>query len=172
MNTFCSTLQPPVPIIFIFFYIFLLAHYISVVKHVKDKTWHQSERFEIVNLHFVKSEIIFTQLRLWIASARHNFKYNWIVWRLKGYSIEPSDYKSEIFFTMRLLLHKSSHGTWSGSVFSRLSSPISQVRDWPRSRSRPIRSLRTRSISHFTPELISRATYLSVTGFAGRRSHA
>ena len=53
---------------------FLLAHYISAFKPVKDKMWHQSARFEICWTPFCQIWIIFTHLKLWIASARHNFK--------------------------------------------------------------------------------------------------
>ena len=44
-------------------------------KHVKDKMWHQSAIFENSWPPFCQIWIIFTQLKLWIASARHNFKW-------------------------------------------------------------------------------------------------
>ena len=54
---------------------FLLAHYISAFKHVKDKKWHQPAIFEKSWPPFCQIWIIFTHLKLWIASARHNFKW-------------------------------------------------------------------------------------------------
>ena len=52
-------------------FIFLLPHF----KYVKDKIWHQSARFENSWPPFCKIWIIFTHLKLWIATARHNFKW-------------------------------------------------------------------------------------------------
>ena len=43
----------------------------------KDKTWHQSTRLQNRWLPFWQIWIIFTHLKLWIASARHNFKWCW-----------------------------------------------------------------------------------------------
>ena len=57
-----------------FFDIFLIAHCISAFTHVENKTCHQSARFENSWSPFRKIWIIFTLLKLWIASARHNFK--------------------------------------------------------------------------------------------------
>ena len=44
----------PVPIKFVF-HIFLLAHYISAFRYVKDKTFRNQKEMTIVDLHFVKS---------------------------------------------------------------------------------------------------------------------
>ena len=41
----------------------------------QDKTWHQPARFEKSWPPFCQIWIIFTHLKLWIASARHNFKW-------------------------------------------------------------------------------------------------
>ena len=54
---------------------FLLTHCISAFKHVKNKNWHYSARFEICGPPFCQIWIIFTHLKLWIASARHNLKW-------------------------------------------------------------------------------------------------
>ena len=54
---------------------FVLAHYVPLFKYVKDKIWHQSARFENSWPPFCQIWIIFTHLKLWIASARHNFKW-------------------------------------------------------------------------------------------------
>ena len=62
------------PIILVSFHL-LSAHYIPACEHVKGETWHQSTRFKPVDLHFLQILIIFTHLKLWIASARHNFKW-------------------------------------------------------------------------------------------------
>ena len=53
----------------------LLAHSVPTFKHVKDKMWHQSARFEKSWPTFCQIWIIFTHLKLWIASATHNFKW-------------------------------------------------------------------------------------------------
>ena len=45
------------------------------IKHVKDKMWHQSAIFENSCSPFCQIWIIFTHLKLWVASARHNFKW-------------------------------------------------------------------------------------------------
>ena len=42
-------------------------------KHVKAIMWHQSSRFEKSWPQFCQIWVIFTHLKLWIASARHNF---------------------------------------------------------------------------------------------------
>ena len=54
---------------------FLLAHQVPPFKHVKDKMWHQSARFKNSWPPFCQIWIIFTHLKLWIASARHYFKW-------------------------------------------------------------------------------------------------
>ena len=53
----------------------LLAHSVPPFKHVKAIMWHQSARFEKRWPPFCQIWIIFTHLKLWIASARHNFKW-------------------------------------------------------------------------------------------------
>ena len=55
--------------------IFLLPHSAPPFKHVKDKMWHQPARFEKGSPLFFQIWIIFTHLKLWIASARNNFKW-------------------------------------------------------------------------------------------------
>ena len=40
---------------YIRFFIFLSAHYVPPLKHVKDKMWHQSARLKRIDIHFVKS---------------------------------------------------------------------------------------------------------------------
>ena len=69
-----------------YYYIFYY-HIISALKHVRYKTWHQSARFVNSWPPFCQIWIIFTDLKLWIASARHSFQVgensNWIIWRLK-----------------------------------------------------------------------------------------
>ena len=69
------TLWPPVPHIFRFFH-FLLSHQVPPFKQVKDKMWHQSAIYENSWPPFCQIWIIVTHLKLWIASARHNF--NWV----------------------------------------------------------------------------------------------
>ena len=59
---------------------FLLTHGISAFKHVADKTWHQSVRFENSWPLFCQIWIIFAHLKLLIASARRN----WMICRLEG----------------------------------------------------------------------------------------
>ena len=54
---------------------FLSAHYLSVFKHVEDKKWHYSAKFKICWPPFCQIWISFTHLKLWIASARNNFKW-------------------------------------------------------------------------------------------------
>ena len=44
-------------------------------KHVENKTWHESAIFKNSWPSFCQIWIIFTHLKLWIASARHNFKW-------------------------------------------------------------------------------------------------
>ena len=53
----------------------LLTQCISAFKYGDDKTWHQSARFENSWPPFCQIWIIFTHLKLWIVSARHNFKW-------------------------------------------------------------------------------------------------
>ena len=53
----------------------LLAHQIPAFGYVKDKTWPQSTLFQNRWPPFWQIWIIFTHLKLWIASARHNFKW-------------------------------------------------------------------------------------------------
>ena len=54
---------------------FLFAHQVPPFNHVKDKMWQQSARFENSWPPFCQIWIIFTHLKLWIASARHKFKW-------------------------------------------------------------------------------------------------
>ena len=54
---------------------FLLALCVPPFKHDKDKMWHQSAIFENRWTPFCQIWIIFTHLKLLIASARHNFKW-------------------------------------------------------------------------------------------------
>ena len=54
---------------------YLLAHYISAFEPVKDKKWHWSARFEILWPPFCQIWMIFTHLKLWMASARNNFRW-------------------------------------------------------------------------------------------------
>ena len=54
---------------------FLLAQYVPHFKYVKDKMWHPPARFKKSWPPFCHIWIIFTHLKLWIASARHNFKW-------------------------------------------------------------------------------------------------
>ena len=56
-------------------FIFYLQNKYTPIKHVKDKMWHQSAIFENSWPLFCQIWIIFTHLKLWIASARHNFKW-------------------------------------------------------------------------------------------------
>ena len=56
-------------------FIFIIFYYISPFKHVKDQMWHQSARYKNSWPPFCQIWIIFTHLKLWIASARHNFKW-------------------------------------------------------------------------------------------------
>ena len=70
----CIILQPQVNY-YICIFTFLLAHYTSAVKYVKLKTWHKSERFLNRLPSFSQIWIIFTHLKLWITSAKHNFKW-------------------------------------------------------------------------------------------------
>ena len=75
LDTYLNLLthQPPVPHIFGFS--FLLSRQVPHFKYVKDKMWHQPARFEKSWPPFCQIWIIFTRLKLWIASARHNFKW-------------------------------------------------------------------------------------------------
>ena len=54
---------------------FLLAHQVPHFNYVKDKMWHQPARFEKSWPPFCQIWIIFTHLKLRIASAGHNFKW-------------------------------------------------------------------------------------------------
>ena len=54
---------------------FLLAHQVPLFKYVKGKMWDQPARFEKSRPPFCQIWIIFTHLKLWIASARHNSKW-------------------------------------------------------------------------------------------------
>ena len=77
---------------------FLLAHQVPHLKYGKDKMWHQPARFEKRWPPFCQIWIIFTHLKLWIASARHNFK--WVKIQIdnlavKGLSTSP--YHTDIF---------------------------------------------------------------------------
>ena len=47
----------------------------TTFKHVKDKRWHKPEIFKNSYPPFCQIWIIFTHFKLWIASARHNFKW-------------------------------------------------------------------------------------------------
>ena len=61
-------------------YIFLVPPF----KHVRDQMWHESE-LKIASLPlFCEICIIFTHLKLWIALARHNFKWVKILIELFG----------------------------------------------------------------------------------------
>ena len=53
----------------------LLPHSVPPYKHVKAIMWHQSARFENSWPPFCQIWIISSHLKLWIASARHNFKW-------------------------------------------------------------------------------------------------
>ena len=53
---------------------FVLSHCTSAFKHAKDKTWHKPTIFKNSWSFIRQIWIIFTHLKLWIASARHNFK--------------------------------------------------------------------------------------------------
>ena len=64
-------------------FIFLLAHLLPPLKHVKDKIRHQSAIFENSWPPFCQIWIIFTHLKLWIASARHNFK--WVIIQIEKF---------------------------------------------------------------------------------------
>ena len=59
---------------YILVFIFL-AHQVPLFKYVKDKMWHQPARFEKSWPLVYQIWIIFTHLKLWIASARNNFKW-------------------------------------------------------------------------------------------------
>ena len=50
-------------------------YWVPWIKHVRNKMWHQSARFENSLPPFCIIWIIFTPLKLWIASARHSFKW-------------------------------------------------------------------------------------------------
>ena len=54
---------------------FLISTLLPPFKHGKDKMWHQSARFENSWHPFCQIWIIFTHLKLWITSPRHNFKW-------------------------------------------------------------------------------------------------
>ena len=56
------------------FFTFLLYHN-ELSNILKIKCDINQQDLKIVHVHFVKSEIISTHLKLWIASARHNFKW-------------------------------------------------------------------------------------------------
>ena len=60
---------------YIGFFTQLLPHSVPPFKHVKAIMWHQSARFEKSLPPFCQIWIIFSHLKLWIASARHNFKW-------------------------------------------------------------------------------------------------
>ena len=55
-----------------FFFISALS---TTFLNVKDKTWHQSGRFANNYPPFCQFWLIFTHLKLWIASARQNFRW-------------------------------------------------------------------------------------------------
>ena len=57
----------------------LLPHSVPPFKHGRAIMWHQSPRFEKIWPSFCQILIISTHLKLWIASARHNFKWVKIV---------------------------------------------------------------------------------------------
>ena len=46
-----------------------------ILNMLKKKMWHQPARCEKSRPPFCQIWIIFTHLKLWIASARHNFKW-------------------------------------------------------------------------------------------------
>ena len=54
---------------------FILTHYISAFKPVKDKKVTLISKIWIFLPPFCQIWIILTHLKLWIASARHNFKW-------------------------------------------------------------------------------------------------
>ena len=56
---------------------FLLAPYVPPFEHVKDKIRHQSAIFENSWTPFCQIWIIFTHLKLWIASARPTTSSGW-----------------------------------------------------------------------------------------------
>ena len=60
---------------YIRFFTQLLPHSVPLFKHVKAIMWHQSAIFENSWPPLCQIWIIFTHLKLWIASARHNFKW-------------------------------------------------------------------------------------------------
>ena len=60
---------------YIRFYFILVEYYISIFEHITDKTWYKSARFENIWHPLCQIYVIFTHLKLWIASARPNFKW-------------------------------------------------------------------------------------------------
>ena len=72
----------------------LLAHYLSALKYVKEKTRGLENR----RPPFCQICIIFTHLKLWIASARHNFK--WVKSPIEKFYPSGPDYIRSIHFLL------------------------------------------------------------------------
>ena len=84
------TLQPPVPIKSFSFLNFLLPHLVLPFKDVKDKICHELVIFERSWPSFCEIWINFTHLKIWIAAARHNFKWVKIsIESFGGQSVNP-----------------------------------------------------------------------------------
>ena len=75
VDNWCNINPLTAGVAYIGFFTQLLPHSVPPFKHVKAIMWHQSWRFEKSWPAFCRIWIIFTHLKLWIASARHNFKW-------------------------------------------------------------------------------------------------
>ena len=75
VDKWCNINPSTAGVAYIGFFTQLLPHSVPPFKHVKAIMWHQSWRFEKSCPPFCQIWIIFTHLKLWIASARHNFKW-------------------------------------------------------------------------------------------------
>ena len=78
----------------IFGFPFLLTQKVPHLKYIKAKMWHQPARFEKSWPLFFQIWIIFTHLKLWIASARHNLEKG-IFCKLTSAWYVPSSLNSE-----------------------------------------------------------------------------
>ena len=76
---------------------------------MKDKIWHQSAIFENSWPPFCQIWIIFTHLKVWIASARHNFKWgkfrlnNLAVKGLKRWILLYKPWRPKGFFQLKII---------------------------------------------------------------------
>ena len=70
-----KALTPWPPVSHIFGFSFFSSTVTTTFKHVNGTLWHESAIFENSWPLFCQIWIIFTHLKLWIASARHKFKW-------------------------------------------------------------------------------------------------